>query len=121
MADPITTPKQAAYESFDGFLKHSIREYYSRRGKTHPLDFAALLAASGQTLSLGLDTIKEGSVGKKLAAGAVGAVAIRMGLKYVLGGPIGIIATGLGAASAGRYLVKNQDRIGRTMRRFKTQ
>jgi hypothetical protein len=119
MPEPIAS-KQVIYESFDGFVKHTIREYYTRRGKTHPLDYAALLLASGQTISMGIDTLKEGSVGKKLAAGAVGAVALRMGLKYALSGPLGILATGATVASAGGYLYKNQEKIGKLMRRYKT-
>lgn len=117
-----TSPiQQAAYESFDAFLKHSIKEFYARRGKTHPIEYAALLLASGQTISAGLDALKEGSVGKKLATGAIGAVALRLGLKYALSGPIGIIATGLSAATGATYLVKNQDKIAKLMRRYKVQ
>lgn len=119
MPDLSTSQQQAIYESFDGFLKTSIKEYYVRRGKTHPVDFAALLMASGQTFSLGIDTLKEGSVAKKIVAGAVGAVALRVGLKYALSGPLGIIATGLTAASMASYAVKNQEKIGKTRRRFK--
>lgn len=115
----LSASQQAMYESFDGFVKHTIREYYSRRGKTHPLDYAALLLASGQTLSMGIDTLKEGSVGKKLAFGAAGAVALRMGLKYALSGPLGILATGATVASAGGYLFRNQEKIGKLMRRYK--
>jgi hypothetical protein len=112
---------QATYESFDAFLKHLIKDFYIRRGKTHPIEYAALLLASGQTISIGVDTLKEGSVGKKLATGAVGAVALRLGLKYALSGPLGIIATGLSAAAGGGYLVRNQEKISKLRRRYKTQ
>jgi hypothetical protein len=116
---PETSAIQATYESFDEFLKHLIKDFYIRRGKTHPVEYASLLWASGQAVSIGVDALKEGSVGKKLATGAVGAVALRLGLKYALGGPLGIIATGLSAAGAGGYLVRNQPKISKLRNKYK--
>jgi hypothetical protein len=107
------------YDDFDGFLKHAIKEYYERQGKRQPARFVALLVASGETLSLAWDSLKSGSLPKKLALGTVGLIALRVGLKYALGGPLALVATGLSVAGLARYLYKNQGDVADRTRRYK--
>ncbi len=99
--------------TFDDVLKDAVRDYYERFGKRHPADFAALLIAIGgmKTASIAWDSIIDGEMPKRVAFGALGVVALRYGLKYVLSGPLGILATGLTVASMARYVIKNQGEI----------
>ena len=74
-------------------------------------NFIALVIASGQVMSMAADSIRDGSGFKKAALGAAGVVALRLGLRYALGGPLGIILTGAAAVSLAGYLIKNQKEI----------
>lgn len=105
---------------FDDFLKDAVREYYDRHGKRHPADFAALLIAVGgiKTASIAWDSLKEGELPKKMAFGAVGLVALRYGLRYVLSGPLGLIATGLSVVTLAKYVVRHRPEIGPRARVF---
>ena len=47
------------------------------------------------------DSVKDGTGLKKAALGAAGVVALRIGLRYALSGPLGIILTGAAAVSLG--------------------
>ena len=78
----------------------------SRRG-----NFIALVMASGQMGSMAADSIRDGSGLKKAALGADGVVALRLGLRYALSGPLGMILTGAAALSAVSYGVKHQKEI----------
>ena len=98
------------YTDFDAFLKRAIHEYYKTSGKKHKGNFIALLIASGEGPSLALDSIKSGSGTKKLALGAAGLLALRVGLRYALSGPLGIILAGATAASLVAYFVRNRRR-----------
>jgi hypothetical protein len=93
-------------------VKEAVREYYELGWKNRRGNFIALLIASGQTLSLATDSVKDGSGLKKAAMGAAGVVALRLGLRYALSGPLGIVLTGAAAVSAVTFLVKNQKEIG---------
>jgi hypothetical protein len=99
------------FDDFDAFLKQAIRDYYDRSWKTRRGNFIALVMASGQAMSMAADSIKDGSGLKKAALGAAGVVALRIGLKYALSGPLGIILTGASAVALVGYLVKNQKEI----------
>ena len=57
------------------------------------------------------DSIRDGSGLKKAALGAAGVVALRLGLRYALSGPLGVILTGAAAMSLGGYLLKNRKEI----------
>lgn len=114
--------KELPYEmTFDDLLKDAIRDYYDRFGKRHPADFAALLVAIGgmRTASVAWDSIREGELPKKVAYGAMGMVALRYGLRYVLSGPLGILATGLTVAGLARYVLTNQALIRPKAQRFR--
>ncbi|MFH0902532.1 MAG: hypothetical protein V2A73_18030 [Pseudomonadota bacterium] len=100
------------YEEFDSFLKVAIKEYYDRGWSARKGNFVALLIASGQTaLSLAKDSVVEGTGAKKLAIGAALVLALRVGLRYALGGPLGMVLSIAAAASLVTYFVRNQKDI----------
>jgi hypothetical protein len=99
------------FDDYDAFLKQAIRDYYDRGWKSRRGNFIALVIASGQVMSMAADSIRDGSGFKKAAIGAAGVVALRLGLRYALGGPLGIILTGAAAVSLAGYLIKNQKEI----------
>jgi hypothetical protein len=110
------TTKQAdlgpeVFDDYDAFLKQAIRDYYDRGWKSRRGTFIALVIASGQAASMAVDSVRDGSGLKKAALGAAGVVALRVGLRYALSGPLGIILTGAAAMSLGGYLLKNRKEI----------
>jgi hypothetical protein len=97
------------YADFDSFLKLAIREYYDRGWTTRRGNFIALLIASGQTaFALAKDSVVDGSGTKKVAIGAAAVVALRIGLKYALGGPLGLVLTVASGAAMISYFIRNQ-------------
>src|ERR1700712_3944221 len=99
------------FDDYDAFLKQAIREYYERGWKSRRGNFIALVIASGQVGSMAADSIRDGSGLKRAALGAAGVVALRLGLRYALSGPLGVILTGAAAVSLVSYLLKNQKEI----------
>ena len=100
------------YADFDGFLKVALKEYYERGWTSRKGNFVALLIASGQaTLSLAKDSVLDGTGTKKMAIGAALVLALRVGLRYALGGPLGAILTLAAGASLVSYFLKNQKDI----------
>jgi hypothetical protein len=97
------------YASFDKFLNQAIREYYDRGWTTRKGNFIALLIASGSTsLALAKDSVTSGSGTKKIAVGAGLLLALQVGLRYALGGPLGLVLTVAAGASMVSYFVRNQ-------------
>ena len=97
------------YSSFDKFLKQAIREYYDRGWTTRKGNFIALLIASGSTsFALAKDSVTGGSGPKKLAIGAGLLIALQVGLRYAIGGPLGLVLTVAAGASMITYFVRNQ-------------
>ncbi len=94
--DAHTAYPPDVYESFDGFMQQVIKETYER-GAKRP-EFVALVLASGELLPLAWGRIKKTGV-RDLALGAAGVVALRFGLKWLLGGPLGVILTGFSVAT----------------------
>lgn len=103
------------YDSFDEFLKAAIKEYYDRGWKRRKGSFVALLIASGQTLSVAADSLKSGAGLKKAAYGAAGLVALRLALRFALGGPLGVLLTGAAAASLVAYLIRNREEVSKKL------
>jgi hypothetical protein len=102
-------PRGGMYREFDDFLKIAIREYYDRGWTARKGNFIALLIASGQTaVGLAKDSVVDGSGTKKVAIGAAAVVALRLGLRYALGGPLGLVLTVAAGASMISYFVRNQ-------------
>jgi hypothetical protein len=99
------------FDDYDAFLKQAIRDYYDRGWKSRRGTFIALVMASGQVTSMAAESIRDGSGLKKAALAGAGAVALRIGLRYALSGPLGIILTGAAAMSLGGYLLKNRKEI----------
>lgn len=97
------------YTSFDRFLKQAIREYYDRSWTSRKGNFIALLIASGTTsFAMAKDSVVDGSGTKKVAIGAGLFLALRIGLKYALGGPLGLVLSVAAGASMVSYFVRNQ-------------
>jgi hypothetical protein len=112
---------QGLYGSFDAFLKQAIREYYDRGWTTRKGNFIALLIASGSTsMALAKDSVVDGSGTKKVAIGAGVAIALRVGLRYALGGPLGLVLSVAAGASMIAYLVRNQKDIVKKVGVYKT-
>ncbi len=112
---------QGLYSDFDAFLKQAIREYYDRGWTTRKGNFIALLIASGTTsFAMAKDSIVDGSGTKKIAVGAGLMIALRIGLKYALGGPLGLVLSLAAGASMISYFVRNQKDIVKKVGTYKT-
>jgi hypothetical protein len=124
VAEPVKESAAAAqglYASWDTFLKQAIREYYDRGWKTRKGNFIALLIASGQTsLALAKDSVVDGSGTKKVAIGAGLVIALRIGLRYALGGPLGLVLSVAAGASMISYFIRNQKDIIKKVSSYKT-
>ncbi|MGE0551370.1 MAG: hypothetical protein AB7O24_12135 [Kofleriaceae bacterium] len=112
---------QGIYSAFDAFLKQAIREYYDRGWTTRKGNFIALLIASGSTsLAVAKDSVVDGSGTKKVALGAGLLIALRIGLKYALGGPLGLVLSVAAGASMVSYFVRNQKDIIKKVSKYKS-
>jgi hypothetical protein len=100
-----------AYDDYDAFLKQGVREYYTRSWKSRRGNFIALVITSGQMASMAADSVRDGTGLRKAAMGAAGVVALRFGLRYFLGGPVGLLLSAAVVGSAVAYLIKNQKEI----------
>jgi len=116
-----TTPSAPGlYTTWDAFLKQGIREYYDRSWTNRKGNFIALLIAAGQTsLALAKDSVVDGSGTKKVAIGAGLLLALRIGLRYALGGPLGLVLTVAAGASMVSYFVRNQRDIVKKVGAYK--
>ena len=123
MAEPskdTTASAQGLYTTWDAFLKQAIREYYDRTWTNRKGNFIALLIASGQTsLALAKDSVVDGSGTKKVAIGAGLLLALRIGLRYALGGPLGLVLGVAAGASMISYFVRNQKDIVKKVGAYK--
>ena len=117
----VPAGSQGLYNDFDAFLKQAIREYYDRGWTTRKGNFIALLIASGTTsFALAKDSVVDGSGTKKLAIGAGLMIALRIGLKYALGGPLGLVLSVAAGASMISYFIRNQKDIVKKVSVYKT-
>lgn len=107
-ADAHTAYPAQVYESFDAFMQQIIQDTYAR-GAKRP-EFVALVLASGELLPMAWGRIKQAGV-RDLALGAAGVVALRFGLRWLLGGPLGVILTGFTAATLIAYFWSNQQEV----------
>ena len=127
MYDPAVTAEKATaadagiYGEYDAFLKQAIKEYYDRGWQSRKGNFIALLIAAGQkTLSLAKDSVVDGSGTKKVAIGAAAVLALRVGLRYAIGGPLGMVLTVAAGASMISYFIRNQKEIVQKVSVYKT-
>ena len=111
---------QGLYGSFDAFLKQAIKEYYDRSWTTRKGNFIALLIASGQTsLAVAKDSMVDGTGTKKVAIGAGLLLALKIGLRYAIGGPLGMVLGLAAGASMISYFVRNQKDIVKKVGTYK--
>jgi hypothetical protein len=124
VAEPLkdsAASAQGLYTTWDAFLKQAIREYYDRSWTTRKGNFIALLIASGQTsLALAKDSVIDGSGTKKVALGAGLLLALRIGLRYALGGPLGLVLGVAAGASMVSYFIRNQKDIIKKVGSYRT-
>jgi hypothetical protein len=111
---------RSIYRDFDSFLKVAIREYYDRGWTTRKGNFIALLIASGSTsFALAKDSVVDGTGTKKVAIGAAAVLALRIGLRYAIGGPLGLVLTVAASASLISYFFRNQKDIVKRVGTYK--
>lgn len=111
---------RSIYNDFDSFLKVGLREYYDRGWGKRKGNFIALLIASGSTAaSMARDSVTDGTGTKKVAIGAATVLALRVGLRYALGGPLGMVLTVAAGASMVSYFFRNQKDIIRKVGIYK--
>jgi hypothetical protein len=109
------------YATWDAFLKQAIREYYDRSWTTRKGNFIALLIGAGQTsLALAKDSVVDGSGTKKVALGAGLLLALRIGLRYAIGGPLGLVLGVAAGASMISYFIRNQKDIIKKVGAYRT-
>ena len=119
-AVPTRTDEYAAtYDSFDEYLKLAIKEYYDRGWTQRRANFLALVLASGQVAAMAKDSVTSQKGLRNIAVGAAGVVALRLALRWALGGPLGLLLTAATAASGVAFLVKNQREVSQKVGRYK--
>lgn len=118
MASPEANTAYPAdvYETFDAFMQQVLTDAYEAGAKR--AEFVALVIASGEMLPMAWGRIKKSGV-RELAVGAAGVVALRVGLKYLLGGPLGMILSGFTAATLISFFWSNQKEVMRRVRPYK--
>lgn len=117
----VADAQQGLYTTFDAFLKQGIKEYYDRSWTSRKGNFIALLIASGQTsLAVAKDSVVDGTGTKKVAIGAGLLIALRVGLRYAIGGPLGLVLGLAAGASMISYFVRNQKDIVKKVGTYKT-
>lgn len=104
------------YETFDAFMQQVLKDVYDAGAKR--AEFVALVIASGELLPMAWGRIRKSGV-KELAMGAAGVVALRVGLKYLLGGPLGMILTGFTAATLVSFFWSNQKEVMARVKPYK--
>lgn len=108
---------EAAYASYDGFLKAAIKTYWDKGGDR--VNFISLLLASREAWEVAWGEMRQPGRGKKLLTGAAGAAAVLVILRLILGGPVGLILTGASVASLGALYARNHKRIWAQQDRYK--
>ena len=109
----------AAYDTFDEYLRLALKEYYERGWKARRANFIAFLWASGQTVAMARDAVSGEKGLKNLAMGTAGVVALRLALRWALGGPLGILLTAATGAALIAFGIKNQKDISAQMGRMR--
>lgn len=109
----------AGFDTYDDFVKAAIKDYYERGWKSRKGNFVALLIASGQMVNMAKDQVTGEGGAKKLAIGAASLLALRVGLRFALGGPLGILLTVASLASLSAFFVKNQKDISAKVPRYR--
>ncbi len=111
-----TAYPEDVYETYDAFMQQVIKDTYENGAKR--AEFVALVIASGELLPMAWGRIKKSGV-KEVAMGAAGVVALRFGLRFLLGGPLGMILTGFTAATLVSFFWSNQKEVMRRVPTYK--
>jgi hypothetical protein len=106
--DAHTAYPADVYESFDAFMQTIIKDTYGR-GAKRP-EFVALVLASGELLPMAWGRVKQAGV-RDIALGAAGVVALRYGIRWLIGGPLGVILTGFTVATLISFFWSNQKEV----------
>lgn len=110
--------KNPAYTSYDGFLKSAIEAYWNRR--PNQAHFVALLLASREAWEVAWDGIRTPATGRRALTGAAGVTAVMVALRLLLGGPIGLVLTGVSMAGLVAVYARNHQRIWERQERYRT-
>ncbi len=114
---PAPSSTKSPYTSYDGFLKRAIERHWDeRRNRAH---FVALLLASREAWEVAWDGVRAPGTGQKVLTGAAGAAAIVIVLRLLVGGPIGLVLTGLSAISLVTVYWQNHRRIWDQQERYR--
>lgn len=117
MADGKAGPPSPAYASYDAFLKSAIETHWAtRKNRVH---FLALLLASREAWSVAWQGVTAPGTGRKVLTGAAGATAVMVVLRLLIGGPIGLVLTGVSVASLVTLYAQNHQRIWSQQERYK--
>lgn len=108
---------RVVYASYDGFLKTTIETYWSKR--RNQIHFVALLLASREAWEVAWGGVTAPGTGQRALTGAAGAAAIYVALRLLIGGPIGLVLTGVSLASLVTIYVQNHRRIWDQQERYK--
>ena len=105
------------YASYDGFLKTVIESYWeTRRNSAHLI---ALLLASREAWSVAWASVASQGAQRRALMGAGGAAAFYVLLRIFIGGPIGIVLTGVSIASLVAAYSSNHRRIWDQQERYR--
>ena len=108
---------KVVYASYDGFLKTALESYWNtRRNSAH---FIALLLASREAWSVAFRGLTAEGTGQRAMMGAGGAAAIYVILRIFIGGPIGLVLTGISIASLVAAYTSNHRRIWDQQERYR--
>lgn len=108
---------RVVYASYDGFLKTTIETYWTKR--RNQIHFVALLLASREAWEVAWDGVTATGTGQRALTGAAGAAAVYVALRLLVGGPIGLVLTGVSVASLVTIYVQNHRRIWDQQERYK--
>ena len=100
----------SAYETFPSFLKQALKTYWDS-DKAEKAELIAMLLATTHAWEVAWDEVTDRADGKKVLTGAAGVAAVTVLLRSILGGPIGILLTGVSAASLIALYAKHKEQI----------
>lgn len=108
---------RALYASYDGFLKTAIERHWATgRSRIH---FVSLLLASREAWEVAWGGVTAPGTGQKALMGAGGVAAIYVALRLLVGGPIGLVLTGVSVASLVSIYAQNHRRIWDQQARYR--
>lgn len=107
-----------AYADYEGFLKAAIKRYWASE-KCSKVDLLASLLATREAWEAAWDEATAPGRSSTLLKGAAGAAAITVLLRTVIGGPLGLLLTGVSVASLAALYAKHHERIWAQVDRYR--